>query len=117
VGGAVVLAEPPEVLELPLQGELLEQGAAEVEADPVMVEHVDLLAQAVGDDRGAPAELDVVDVLGAELDLVGELAERDAAVDHHREAGFARLRRPPGQQQRGRSHLIPPGDFRCDCMT
>jgi len=52
-------------------------------------EHVDLLAQAVGDQRGAPAELDVVDVLGPELDLVGEQAERDAAVELGDDEGCA----------------------------
>src|ERR1700722_18392915 len=108
VRAGVVLAEPPEVLELPLQDELLEQRAAEVVADAVLVEHADLLAQAAGDQRGAPAELDEVDVLRAEFDEVAEQAERYTAVDHHGQAAGAGFDRPLGQCQRCQVHRFPP---------
>ena len=104
----MLIKEIAKVVEAALQHELLEQRPAEVEVDAVAVEHADLLAQAVGDDRGAPAELDVVDVLRAEFDLVGEQAERHAAVDHHGQAAGAGLDRPLGQGQYCLVHRFPP---------
>ena len=63
VPAAVGLAERPVVLEAVLQQVLLEEGAAEEEADVVLGEHRDLGAQVPRHHGGAPPELDEVDQL------------------------------------------------------
>src|SRR6266576_4254512 len=102
----VLMAELPEIVEPALQHVLLEERAAEVESDVLGAQDLDLRAQVAGHHRGAPAALDEIDVLGRGRHQVGEIPQRDPAVDHHRESGVTGLTGPARQVQYGLIHLL-----------
>jgi len=106
----VLLAELPEIVEPALQHVFLKKRSAEVETDVVRVQDLDLRAQVAGHHRGTPAELDEIDVLGRGRHQVGEIPQRDPAVDNHREPGGTGLFGPAGQVQGGRIHLFSLSD-------
>jgi hypothetical protein len=90
-GAFVVPTEPDVVVEAGLGDVLLQQRAAEEEADPVLLQGGDLGVEVRAHHRRAPAELHEVDVLGMAAHHVPELADRKAAVDDHGQPLPARL--------------------------
>src|ERR671934_38404 len=86
-----------ELVELPAREDGLEQRAAAHDRCLEVAVQGDLLLEVVGDVRGAPAELDDVDVAAGSVEEALDLTQIQPLVDHVRQALGARLSGTQGQ--------------------
>src|SRR5437588_10894923 len=80
----------------------LGQRPAEHHGDVVGRVALELRAQVRSDERGAPTELDDVDARARDLEQAVDLRDREALVDHVRQAAVARLDRTLGNVEKAR---------------
>ena len=101
----LIVAERAELVETALDQRLFEQRAPEVEPDPQVVQHGDLVGEVARDEWWA-AQLNLTKSTNSAVRRhhVLEALRRESAVDDHRHADVARLVR--AARQLGRSDLV-----------